>query len=39
LLLNSHVERILSDDNRKATGVALQGGGVINAKTAVVSSE
>lgn len=39
LLLNSHVERILSDDNRSATGVVLRGGGVIKARKAVVSSE
>lgn len=39
LQLNSHVERILLDDNnRKAIGVELKGGRVIKARKAVVSN-
>nr|QIW94442.1 carotene synthesis related protein [Dunaliella salina] len=38
LLLNSHVERIISDDNRGASGVVLRGGGTIKATEAVVSN-
>lgn len=38
LMLNSHVERVISADNRTATGVALRGGGTIIATKAVISS-